>query len=369
MKKIAILTFHASHNYGSVLQAYALSKQLKLLGYEAEIINLRNEAQKEAYKIIKNNMKMHHKIFSLLVYKKLKKRFDHYERFIKFVLPISTKEYKSGDQLRSETLDYDIYICGSDQIWNPHCQDFETAYYLDFVDKKQKKISYAPSLGRTEFTNDQLDIIKRLIEDFHRISVREKQGAEILRKLTDKEISIVCDPVLLLEKKYWDEFCVLPKINKPYILTYFLENNHGDKQLLDKIKTKTRYKVIALNEYLRDYFKPYYHAFDSSPEQFVGLFKYASFIYTNSFHGTVFATIFNKPFLTAIAKNQKSTINNNDCRKIDYLELVGLKSRVSDSVNFSNDSLLNIDYKKANTKMNEFREYSLSFLKNAIESF
>lgn len=370
MKKIGHLTFHGSHNYGSVLQAYALTKQLKLLGNEVQTINLRPKAQKEAYQIFLKSDKGLRKLFKILIYDKLKKRFDNYERFINNVLPITKKEYSSTKELENENFDYDAYVCGGDQIWNPVCQDFETAYYLQFLENGNyaKKISYSPSLGKTEFDNDTQNKIKEWLKPFDYISVREQRGAELLQNLTDKKVHTVCDPVLLLDKKNWDEIAVNPKYKKPYILVYFLNNNHGSRDLTEYLRKTLGYDVVIFNEYIRDFIKPYHKAYDASPEEFVGLFKNASFIYTNSFHGTAFATIFEKPFLTAIAKDQENAQNNNDSRKIDYLKNIGLEDRLYTQGLPKKDFLLTIDFKNANEKIRTFKEISLDFLNVSLNN-
>jgi hypothetical protein len=140
--KIGQLTFHASHNYGSVLQSYALAKVLQKMGHTSEFINLRPKSQKDAYRIIKPSDKGIRLFFKLLIYPALRKRYNHYERFINNVLPISSQEYSSTDQMRKCQFDYDAYVVGGDQIWNPACQDFEEGYYLQFlgVDNSARKV-------------------------------------------------------------------------------------------------------------------------------------------------------------------------------------------------------------------------------------
>lgn len=366
--KIGQLTFHASHNYGSVLQAYALSKELQLLGYETELINLRPQTQKNAYKIIRTGDRGVHRAFRYMIYPALKKRFNNYERFINEVLPISKKEYSSTEEMKAESFDYDIYVCGGDQIWNPVCQDFETAYYLQFLNDSEssRKISYSPSLGKTEFDDETLMKIKKWLQKFDAISVREKRGAELLQKLTDKKVHTVCDPVILLDKAEWEKIAVKPRYKKPYILVYFLENNHGSRDLIEYLKKTTGYDVVIFNEYIRDFVKPYHKAYSASPEEFVGLFMNASFVYTNSFHGTAFATIFNKPFLSAIAADQENAVNNNDSRKIDYLKKIGLSDRLYTTGYPNKRDLFDVNYSNANKKITEFRNQSLEYLKHAL---
>lgn len=366
--KIGQLTFHAAHNYGSVLQAYALSKELQLLGHETEFINLRPQSQKDMYKVIRKSDRGIYKLFHCLLYPALKKRFKNFERFINDVLPITKKEYESTEELKKEQFDYDAYICGGDQIWNPVCQDFETAYYLQFLDENNnaKKISYSPSLGKTEFDESVLRKIEKWVENFDAISVREPRGAEIIQSLTDKIVHTVCDPVLLLDKKVWENLAVKPKYKKPYILVYFLENNHGSRELTEYLREVTGYDVVIFNEYIRDFIKPYHKAYSASPEEFVGLFMNASLVYTNSFHGTIFSTIFEKPFISAIATDQGKAMNNNDSRKIDYLKKIGLENRLYTSGRPDKDFLLFMDYSEARKKMEEFRSDSLDFLENCL---
>ncbi|MBE6817744.1 MAG: polysaccharide pyruvyl transferase family protein [Ruminococcaceae bacterium] len=367
--KIATLTFHASHNYGSVLQAYALAKQLELMGNEVNILNLRPETQKQMYTLKKPAGDIMHKCFDILMSGKRKKRYSEFERFIASVLPVTDEEFQTTEQLKKHGNAYDAYICGSDQIWNPVCPDFEPAYYLQFLSDtaRAKKIAYAPSFGKHEFDEATTKQINAWAKDFDSISVRELKGKAVLNEIAPEKISVVCDPVVLLDKMYWDEFAAEPNIKEPYMLVYFLENNHGRKDFIDELSKTLGLKVVVLTEYLRDMAKPYIKKYDASPEEFVGLFQNASFVYTNSFHGTAFATIFNKPFITVIAPDQKNAANNNDSRKIDYLTKIGLESRLVQNDLPDKDMLMHVDYGAANEKMQEFREFSYRYLKNALE--
>ena len=366
--KIGQLTFHASHNYGSVLQAYAMAKLLHNLGHKSEFINLRPLSQKEAYRIIKPTDKCIRRLFKHLIYPALKKRWYHYERFITQVLPITQYEYASTQELCQSTFDYEAYVVGGDQIWNPSCQDFESAYYLQFLPEgnNAKKISYSPSLGKTEFDAETQKKMTQWIKCFDAISVREKRGAELIQSLTDKKVNLVCDPVVLLDKNEWEKLAVQHKYKKPYILVYFLENNHGSRSIIEYLRKTTGYEVVIFNEFIRDFIKPYHKAYSASPEEFVGLFMNASLIYTNSFHGTAFATIFERPFITAIAPDQINAKNNNDSRKIDYLKIVGLEDRLYTTGLPSKEYLLNVNFEKARPLMDTFRKTSLQYIVNAL---
>ena len=367
--KIATLTYHGSHNYGSVLQAYALAKQLQLMGNEVEIINLRPLAQKQMYALKSPSGNMIHKAFDVMMQGKRQQRFNEFERFINRVLPVTDTEYTETEQLKALQNDYDVFVCGSDQIWNPACPDFEPAYYLQFLDKDNpaKRIAYAPSFGKHEFDEKTTKQINTWAKDFDSISVRELKGKTVLHEIAEEKISVVCDPVVLLEKNHWDDFAAQPDIKEPYMLVYFLENNHGRKDFVDTLAKTLGLKVVVLTEYLRDMTKPYIKKYDTSPEEFVGLFKNASFVYTNSFHGTAFASIFGKPFITVIAPDQQNAQNNNDSRKIDYLTKIGLDARLVQNELPDKETLLQCDYAAVNQRIQAFREESFAFLQNALK--
>lgn len=365
MKKVGILTFHGAHNYGSVLQSYASVMTLRKLGYEPEIINLRNQAQLDAYRIFHPRGSLTRRLFPLLIYPRLRSRFKKFEYFINNILPVSPKEYRTGKDLDVDQLSYEIYYTGSDQVWNPACQDFEPAYYLDFVKHKRPTVAYAPSLGKGEFNESDKALIKSLIGNVDYLSCREATGAKLIAELSGRETIQVCDPVLLPTADEWGRFAVAQKRKKPYILVYFLENNHGDRSNLEQMKAKTGFDIILLNDYLREFLNPKIKLkVDASPQEFLGLIRDAEFVYTNSFHATAFSVIFGKQFYTAIAKTE-NVANNNDSRKIDFLKSVGLENRLVKSVADINfDS--HIDYTPVNMRLETLRSKSLSYLENAL---
>lgn len=366
MKQIGILTFHGAHNYGSVLQSYASVITLCKLGYQPQIINLRNQAQLDAYRIFYPGESLIRRFFKILIYPQLKTRSRKFEHFINKILPVSATEYRSGKELDVDKLNYDIYYTGSDQVWNPACQDFEPAYYLDFVRHKFPTVSYAPSFGKGEFDQNDKELIKRLLENVDYLSCREETGKNLIEELSGRKAEQVCDPVLFPSMDDWRNFAVSPKRRKPYILVYFLENNHGDHTNLEKLKERTGYDVILMNEYIREFLNPGIKLkLNASPQEFLGLIRDAEYIYTNSFHATAFSVIFNKQFFTAIAKTE-NVANNNDSRKIDFLRSVGLEDRLVKSV-YDIDFDKSIDYETANKKVADLRKNSLNYLKNALD--
>lgn len=370
MKKIGIITFHASHNYGSVLQAYALQKKLTVEGYDVKIINYRTDVQKACYPLKQKYTGakgMLRTLWQKAIFKKLKRRYYGFEQFINEILP-TTKEVKNQEELKQYATAFDVYVCGSDQIWNPACQDFSPAYYLNFVEGK-RTVAYAPSLGKAEFEKKDEALIASLLKNVDYVSVREKKGADLLEKLTDKPVENVCDPVILLDKKYWDEVAVKPDIKQPYLLCYFLDNNHGNYGYLELIAKTLNLKIVVLNERIRDFFKlGYRKEYGALPFEFVGLIKYASFVYTNSFHATAFSTIFNVPFASMVAEKE-GVHNNNDSRKIDFLNAVGLSENVKKVLSAEEIvALSKTNFSEANICLEKLRDKSHTYLIGAVDN-
>lgn len=366
MKKIGILTFHGAHNYGSVLQSYASVMTLRKLGYQPEIINLRNQAQLDAYRIFHKGEGLVYRVFKMLIYRQLRSRARKFEHFINHVLPVSAREYRSGAELDADRPDYDIYYAGSDQVWNPACQDFESAYYLDFVKHKRPTVAYAPSLGKGNFSDEDKRLIAGMLDNVDYLSCREESGAKLLHELSGREAVQVCDPVLLPSREEWSEFAGAPIRKEAYVLAYFLNNNHGDRSQIDVLRSTTGYDVVLLNDYIKDFFKPGVKMkLDASPQEFLALIRDAAVVYTNSFHATAFSVIFHKEFYTAIARSE-NVHNNNDSRKIDFLKSLGLENRLlrdGQSIRPGRE----IDYTLVDKRLRAMREKSLNYLTDALQ--
>ncbi|MCU6771238.1 Polysaccharide pyruvyl transferase [uncultured Bacteroides sp.] len=206
MKKVGIITFHASHNYGSMLQAYALQHIVQNLGYDCEIINFRSLSQKEMYKPIFMKGTLYGRCVRFIIQSRyvlgIIKKQRLFEEFLKKELKLSSKEYTTFEDLKNADFNYDYYISGSDQIWNVRCYDFNYAYFLPFVKSGKKRIAYAPSLGPdlSMQTHGDISKISDLLKKYDAISVREPTGAKYIVNLCQKSVSVVLDPTLLLSK-------------------------------------------------------------------------------------------------------------------------------------------------------------------------
>ena len=367
MKRIATITFHASYNFGSNLQAYALQEYIKKLfnnNVDYNIINLRKYEQNEMYKIYDyKSFRNIIKRFIFIGYKKdIKEKQRLFETFISNHLNI-TKEFSSLDEIKEKLGNYDYYISGSDQIWNMNANDFDWANLLEFTDGGIK-LSYSASLGpasqnwseeqKTRFTND--------LKSYNYISVREEASYNTVKKYTDKKVNINVDPTLLLKREEWiNLISSKPVVSGKYIFLYDLSGKKESIKLAKKISRKLKLPIVIANNHhilhLNGSFKKYYR---TGPLEFLNIINNAALVLSSSFHGTVFSIIFNKPFFS---------INGiNDFRISTLLKNTGLEGRSIDLNNYNEriEEYNNIDFKKANSVIDKERNNSINYLSIAL---
>ncbi|MDY3266615.1 MAG: polysaccharide pyruvyl transferase family protein [Phocaeicola sp.] len=365
--KTATITYHASHNYGSMLQAYALQNSLKKMGYENTIINLRTSIQKEFYScpfssksstLLKKMINLKNSIYR----NELIKKYELFESFINEFL-ITTQEYPSNESLVEAQLDYDCFIAGGDQIWNTYPLDFDWSFFLPFTNRK--KISYAVSMGPAgEKEVIDKDKIKNYLKSFSHISVRENGTKKIVESLVDKPISINIDPTLLLSKTEWEKIIPSePIIKSEYILVYtpiFKKDVYDIAMNLGKI---LNLNVITTNHIIYHkikYWKLKYHL-DTGPIEFLNILKNARLVICGSYHAVLFSKIFEVPFF--------AVDGDKDNRMCTFLSQTGLTDRVINLNNVKEKSLIsyNCDFSTSNICIEKEREKSINYLKNSIE--
>ena len=366
MKTSATITFHASHNYGSSLQTYALQQTIQKLGLKNDIINFRTDKQKDIYSVITKRKGVKYAFKNLthfIYYKPLKQKHKKFENFIKEDL-VTTKEISDFAQLQTKCQGYDYYIAGSDQIWNPIPADFDWAYFLPFAEKG-KKISYAASFGPFAKPNDDVinDKIKNMLSDFKNISVREKASQSYIYSLIGQNGEVVCDPTLLLDAKSWRDFSKDGiRLNKDYILFYTL---FADRQMLKmaKILSKKLKLPIVVTNFTNQYdvINGFIKKYDCGPKDFLALIENAKFVLTSSFHGTVFSIIFQKPFFSirGMKDERISTLLKNFGFEDRAVDINDIESKVK--------TAYEIDFSNSQKKKNELKEIGIRFLKKSLE--
>lgn len=307
VKKVAVVTFHRAHNFGSVLQTYALQEYVKELGKEAgtdieyTVIDFYTEEQEELYKVYKsgfNIKKFIKNAFVLQNAKALKMKHRKFKDFISENFNV-TERYRNTEEVKLNVPLADYYISGSDQIWNVRAKDFADVYYLDFVNQG-KKISYAASFGPLKIDWDQYDKQKytQLLQEYDAISVREQGSADNVEHLTGNQCSINIDPTLLLASEHWRKIqSDVDYKDGQYILMYCLEPSKQQLKMADAISKKLKLPIVILRyNNKNDMFNHYVKKYDSGPKDFLAYIDHAALVLSSSFHGTAFSLIYHKPF-------------------------------------------------------------------------
>lgn len=374
MNKVGILTFHASHNYGSVLQAYALQSVIKSnCKCDCEIINFITDRQKEMYSIFYSISSVKDVLRNIRVrlykYKVRKERFENFDKFINNNLPLSEKIYKNLEELNKDINKYNTLVCGSDQIWNLTIKDFDYSYFLPFKGDF-KKISYAPSCGGDDIFKNILENqqVKNCINDFSNLSVRENIAKDMLKQVTDKDIEVVLDPTLLVKKEEWDKLCSSKAIEEDYIFFYSIDYNDDVVKMVKEISERLKLPVYILFNTSAGYKKSlinFKFAKDESPEDFISLVKNAKLVLSNSFHGTVFSIIYRKAFY--ILRGTYDNKVNTDDRLTTLLNKFNIKDREI-NINTLRDKTIScdIDYSENEKYINCEIEKSIDYLRNSI---
>jgi hypothetical protein len=361
-KKIGVITFHRAINYGAVLQAYALYESLNKLGFKAVMIDYKNPHIERLYDpnpFYSNNMKRF--LSAILTYSRRAKKNKIFEEFRtnNIILDKSLDLYSTESIKQLDS--YDSFITGSDQVWNYIPSKFDKAYFLDFVSDSRKKNSYAASFGFERIPDEYLDDYKGLLADFNHISVREEQGVEIIKNLLNREAEIVIDPTMLLSKDDWVKISQDYKGKKNYILLYHIASSQSLFDFAINLSKQTNCEIIYISDAIRKRINATY-ASAISPQMFLGLFKNAKYIVTNSFHGTAFSINFNKLFFVEMLPPPAE----NNSRLINILDTFDLRSR--QIVDGDNGNIFNeINYAMVNEKLELERRCSLDYLKRVLE--
>lgn len=368
MKKIGIITFHNAHNYGAVLQAYALQKVLSKSN-DVELINYKNKAISRGYRIIKINKKSFRlfiiTFFSDLInLRKNIKRYKVFEDFINKKLKL-TKPYKSVEELKNNFPKKDIYITGSDQVWNSQItQGLSDAYTLNFGDVNINRISYAASIGNANINDLEKDEFIKKLSNLNYISVREENAKNSLQNLIKNNIEVVLDPTLLVKKEEWDKE-IINEVQKDekYILAYVVAKDDDHLKILNKLSEKTGLKIIHFDNSNAAIKNILANKYTAGPLEFISLVKNAEYIVCTSFHATIFSIIFNKKFWVVPHKKTGS-------RVINLLKKLGISERAVNSLEeFEKlDYDKEIDYENVNKRLEEERKKSIDWLNNAINS-
>ena len=369
MKKIYTATFHRANNYGAVLQAYALQKVLLENNYDTEILDYDNKKISAPYRIfakIDNNFikSIKFSFKNIFFYNKIKKRNKNFDEV--------RQKLKMSKYFFDAKSVYDIYekgatfIVGSDQIWNPNLTgNLDTIYTLNFNDKNIRRIAYAASTGSTDNIKNYLFEMSNILSNFDSISVREKQLQLLLSKNINKNIELVLDPTLLIDKKDWIEFASKKRmINEKYIFTYEVGNpNELFYYTVNELANKTGLKVVYFGkqDIKNNYKCSKESCYTAGPMEWVNLLLNAEYVVTTSFHGTALSMVLNKiPFIIL------STSSNRITSLLDLLNLD--RCIVKSRDDFERVFKQSINWKDVNSILEINRNKSIDWLITAIGS-
>lgn len=359
--KVGILTFHDANNYGAALQAYGLQEAIKSLEIDVEIINYVQPYIVNKYRTIRidnSNLKKFFKsvLSTVLHYKNFSMKEKEFNQFRNEFLKISNTKYNDMTTIKG----YDIFVAGSDQIWNFKITNYDTAFFLDFVDSSSLKVSYAASIGDVVLNDNDKMFIKNYISNFDYISIREESGIQALQELTKKELVHVLDPTFLLDKDKWGNICLNKYNGKEYIFVYSVSASNKIIQIVNKISQILDLEVYLLTDKLNVKVKNHKRCYGIGPIEFIDLVKNAKFVISDSFHGTAFSIIFEKNFISVSNEVGGTRIK-------DLLERLNLSNRVIKNLDEINQQYeFEINYIIVNEILKLEKNKSVNFLKECI---
>jgi len=344
-------------NYGAVLQTYGLNAALRKMGVDAKVLDYNPKYYYTSTRPLPIRM-----LRAIVRFPDLVKGRKVFGKFLEDYIPMSAKTYRTLAEIEADTPQSDVYICGSDQIWN--CKNKlngkDDAFFLSFAPAGARKVAYAASIAMPEIPDDQKDRYRRLISDFDAVSVREPSSVPMLEDLSISNVQSVIDPVFLLEKDDWNVIADASDFTptEDYVLVYGYNRQKDVYAYARRLAKKLGVKVYTIGTAIEDYTLDQDRYFwNASPNTFVNLIRNAKAVVTNSFHGTVFSIVYNKPFHFFTVKQ---TTNS---RMLDLLDSLALKDRHVTS----GDLLSNhIDYTQPNTLLASLRKQSLAYLHSSV---
>lgn len=377
MKKVGLVTYYGE-NYGGMLQAYALQRYVRELGYDCGIISNDFMALTSA-----DRRKMFFgKLWTLLKdpadylkRRKLMRRFApeqaqksaRFQEFLTKHIRVDRTGYTSYAQYQEKPPAYDVYLCGSDQIWNPNLFHEHGFYFADFAPAGAKRVSYASSIGVSSVTAEQAAFMKPYLEKLDVISTREHDGTAIVQKLTGKPARTVIDPTLLLDARQWSEVAAEPLLDEPYVFCYFFGERAYYSRIKQQIRELTGLQLVSIPYVARELAEPDVKIFDAGPAEFISLIKHAKLVLTDSFHATAFSINLGTPFLS-LARFAKDDSRGMNSRLHTILGAMELTDRLIDENDtITADMLYAVDFEKAHENLNRLRGEDGSFLQAALQ--
>ena len=361
MKTAAIITIHVGQNFGSNLQTIATCEVIKRLGYQPIVVNYipkrvaRNSYWREA---IKNPVKLFWRIINApLFYKNLHIYEEYQERFCKLTKPIY-----DDDDFETSCPKADVYITGSDQVWNSiHNQGFNERYFWGGIPAHLCKIAYASSFGVEQLPEVEYAMVKKYLAEYHSISVREMSAKRIVESMGFTAEHLL-DPTFMISKEDWMPFMSSRLIEEPYLLVYVPYNIKDKADIYATarmVANKLSLKIVTFSwNYSKERMADKTMKF-MNPGDFLSLMYYSDYVITNSFHGTAFSVNLNKQFGVYLPSGFGTRIES-------ILSLCNLEERLIRNCKDLDRIYKQIDYDSVNTILDAERLKAINFLKEAL---
>lgn len=363
--QIRIITCHDVYNHGASLQAYALQTYLESMGHTVELIDYKPDYLSRHYQLWSVNNPIYDKPFIKQLYLMAKlpgrllalKRKRLFDAFTNEYLKRTACKYHSNEELYANPPKADVYIAGSDQIWNTLFQNGrDAAFYLDFAPQGAKRISYAASFATEDVVEEYKPFVQKMLQNFDAISIRERCSLSLLSSLGRTDGVAVCDPVFLLNREQWEELLLQGQKVERFLLVYDTEKSDIVKIIAQRIAKVKKLKIYNVSGFRLDYVDNDFWA--SSPLNFVQLIRDADYVVSNSFHATAFSLIFEKDFCVV---NRSEKINE---RMMSLLTDFHLGDRLVTS--YSDSLLESIAYRDIYMSMHELIDDSKDYLRTAM---
>ena len=373
--KTGLVTFYHIHHYGAALQAAATERAVETLGHECEIIDYFVNQDNALFRRPTGLGSAAADAHTALHYQALKTRYERFEQFSRDHLRISAHRYLSAAELRQAQLPYDAILSGSDQIWNPKIfpnGHFDPVFFGAFSDRR--KIAYAPSFGIPKVPEDMEQELRSYLGAFSHLSVRERQGQAIVTEVTGQTVPVVLDPTLLLTAEQWSAAASRHMVAQGgrqaltpqgYILCYCINRPGALAPYIQEFARRSGLPVVQLCGIRQKVHPKARCILDAGPAEFLELFENAAFVFTNSFHGTVFSTQFRVPFFTAVSPAELADPESS--RTFSLLSRLGLSDRIVGQG--STDALETpVDWDPVKPRLLAARAASLEYLRAALEN-
>lgn len=385
MKPIGLVTCYFHHNYGSMLQAYATEMIMQQMGLPYQTIACKapitymegNKLLYIAKKLLIGDWKM--RLGKMKIEREKRRNptfaknwevrnqaFDDFANTYFHVSPYC----QNRAELSKMAENYSAFLVGSDQLWRT--DSVEHGYYtLEWVPDHIRKIAYSTSIGVKEVPWFQVEKNKRFMNRFDSIALREQSACDLVYKLTGRKVQVVLDPTLLFTGEEWMNIQQKePLTNGKYIFCYLLGDNPQQREFIKQVKAKTGYKIVAL-QHLDDYIPSDEGFADEAPyvgpREFLNYIRNAEYVFTDSFHCSVFSILYKKNFFTfsRFAEGAKQSTNT---RIDNLLHIVGLENRRM-TADKTVDSIVNFTggFEGVNDRLNALRKSSMDYLYKAFD--